>query len=110
MSRKRFITLEEALEYAFSEDIERDILLLPPEVDDLTTKNLQMMRKWVHRLLQIHQEKCLLKNLKKLRCPMNLREAIHRKKLLSLYTIAKMTLHCRQSNAQSGQRRLIGKI
>lgn len=40
MSRKRFLTLEEALEYAFSEEIERDILLLPPEVDDLTDEEL----------------------------------------------------------------------
>ncbi|KAK9722581.1 Transposase IS4 [Popillia japonica] len=31
-------------------------------------------------------------------------EAIHRKKPSSLYTIAKMTFHCRQSNAQIGQR------
>lgn len=36
MSRKKFLTLEEAVEDAFSEEIEADILALPPEVDELT--------------------------------------------------------------------------
>ncbi|ESO11749.1 hypothetical protein HELRODRAFT_166777 [Helobdella robusta] len=38
MRRKNFLNLEEAIEYAFSKEIEADILALPPEVDELTDK------------------------------------------------------------------------
>lgn len=36
MNRKTFLTLKEAIEYAFSEEIEENILALPPEVHELT--------------------------------------------------------------------------
>lgn len=36
MSRTPFKSLEEAVDYLYSEDIEADIVALPPEVDDLT--------------------------------------------------------------------------
>ncbi|KAJ8911933.1 hypothetical protein NQ315_016274, partial [Exocentrus adspersus] len=36
MSKKTFKTLEEAMEFCFFEEIEADILALPPEVDELT--------------------------------------------------------------------------
>lgn len=36
MNRKTFVTLDEAIEYLYSEEIESDIVALPPEVDELT--------------------------------------------------------------------------
>jgi hypothetical protein len=39
MSRQVFKTLEEAVDYLYSQDIEADILALPPEVDELTDED-----------------------------------------------------------------------
>ncbi|KAF2895057.1 hypothetical protein ILUMI_11118 [Ignelater luminosus] len=39
MSRKPFKALKEALDYCFSDEIEADIALIPPEVDNLTDKD-----------------------------------------------------------------------